>query len=506
MKKYFLFAILFAVFIISVVLRSKQITPIVKTHEQTYILTLQTCEIWNKQGIAKCHFTPMWTYNNPGDKKMAYYKRLEDDNGNNYYVSFPPLSFMLAYLILKPFDYDYGKLILQIFNLIAHFFSACIIYLIVCQLFKQEINKFSFPGFTAFLIYLFLPVMLFLHSDIFFPEMIGQVLWILVTYILFRLKENANNRQYILFFVSMFLFVYTEWIAVFYIFSLILYLSFTRNFSNRKKLIFLSLIALVSGAITITLQYASIAGFGNLFHAMGIRFLERSGFFGQKYSSMGVHIFSFESLKLFYLNIHKTLGITGYILVLLFLILIVKKRKLFTQTSVLIAVTIALPLLLHCLVFFNANALHLMLMARITFPLSLIGGILVYYYFRKYHEYKKSVFIPIVLYFVFLIYSLFSYKNEFIFNEEYPQLIEVARLIKEKSNSQQAVFIIADNKIPEPEKFLTYMTKRNIIRVSDKYQCLEYLKNNNLKHEAIVFDIGAAQDDEIISYNVIVNN
>ncbi|OPZ99278.1 MAG: hypothetical protein BWY70_01010 [Bacteroidetes bacterium ADurb.Bin408] len=89
MKKSPVFLLLLLLFSPSVFVRLSQITPVVKSHEQTYILTLQTVEIWKERGFFACHGVPCWTYSNSGDKYISYYKRLEDDTAFSFYCSLP---------------------------------------------------------------------------------------------------------------------------------------------------------------------------------------------------------------------------------------------------------------------------------------------------------------------------------------------------------------------------------------------------------------------------------
>jgi len=348
--------------------------------------------------------------------------------------------------------------------------------------------------------------MLYLHTDIFFPEMTAQVLWILTSFMFLKLKDIPGKLFNYSFFIVLFLFLYTEWLAVFFVFSVIIYLVLKKKYPDRGKLIILSTIVLVCAALIMLIQYASISGIDNLFHAMGIRFLERSGFFGQKYSSMGVHIFSLDSLKLFYLNMHKTLGWSGYILVSLFFIILFIKRKSLNSDNGLIFFAVACPLLLHWLVFFNANALHLMLMPRIIFPLSISVAFITYYFIQNYKSPRNQKIMISFVCLIFIIYAAYSYRKDFIINEKYPQLHKIGVFIKNNAHSNQAVFVQSLSDIPEPEKYLTFITKRNIVRVPAQKQAMDFLKNRNSGHEAIIFNIDTIRNDDTIPFTIISSN
>lgn len=487
MKRPIVFVILLLIFSISVFVRLRQLTPVVKSHEQTYILTLQTVEIWRERGFFVCSGVPCWTYSNPGDKYISYYKRLEDDAGNNFYVSFPPLAFIAAYMALLPFSIAEGKLILQIINLIIHFFSAFLIYLIVCLVTKHPKNKLSLPAFTSFLIYTFWPIMLYFHTDIFFPEMIGQFLWLGATYLI--LKYYTNNRQipYWSVFIVFFLFFYSEWISVFFMFSWLVYLWVTKQFLINKKIFLIGLAGALAASVIIFVQFASVAGIEKLFHSMGLRFLERSGYFGQKYSSMGVHIFSIESLKTLSINIYKALTPAGLILLAGILIMYFLNRKKLPALLNLLLILSTLPVLLHILVFFNANALHLLLMARLIVPLSVITGIMLYLIIEKYSFIKK--YKPVIISFLILliVYNSYFYLKFYITKEAFPMFAGYAIYIKENSLPAQSVFILKNNDFIEPEKYLSFAAKRNIAVTNSEKEALTQMKQINKKGEIALF-------------------
>lgn len=456
--------VLFLLFVLSVGIRWPQTTSEVKSHEQTYILTLQTSDIWRNEGVVRCHFTPMWTYGHAGDKHMAYYKRLEDADGHNYYVSFPPLSFLLAHAVLLPFDLVWGKLILQIFNYLLHFLSALMLYGMVRMLVGFDRNKLCLPALVSYILYLFMPVVLYFHTDIFFPEMIGQVLWIACMYLLILMRARQVQLTYI-YVITLFLFVYAEWLAVFFVSALVLWHMFAGRRSERGLLPFVSVFVLVGGGSLMFLQYASIAGFNELFRAMGLRFLERSGFFGETYSSMGVHMFSWHGLGVFGLNLHKAMFPIGYVVLVLFVLFV--RRISLKQDIRFVLVLSLVPLLLHWIIFFNANALHLLLMARVAVPLSIMAGLIMTV---KPEQFKRPLLsrslIGVVLVLVILVSGVW-YQIAFTIAEPYPALKPFASYIKQQAQANERVFIVTPDKMSEPEKYLTFMTGRNIVRVKN---------------------------------------
>ncbi|OPZ99277.1 MAG: hypothetical protein BWY70_01009 [Bacteroidetes bacterium ADurb.Bin408] len=399
----------------------------------------------------------------------------------------PPLAFIAAYLSLLPFDINNGKLILQIINLIIHFFSAYLIYLIVCILLKHPKNKCCLPAITSFLIYTYWPVVLYFHTDIFFPEMAGQFLWLCAIYLV--LKYYLNYRQIPIWpaFIVFILFFYSEWIAVFFMSSWLIYVFIKKPFLIHRKLFFILMAAALTAGTILFIQFASVAGIEKLFHSMGIRFLERSGYFGEKYSSMGVHVFSQASVGILLFNIYKALTPAGLILLTGCIIMYFFHRKKFPAYFNLLLLLCTLPVLLHILVFFNANALHLLLMARLIVPLSVSTGITLFLTIEKFPFFKITKPLIITVLILLSAFNSYLYLKKFTVKETYPMLAEYALFIKKNTQPEQSVFIIKNNTFTEPEKFLSFAAKRNIaVAVSDK-DVLAYMKKINKNGEAVLF-------------------
>jgi len=472
--------------ILSVFVRYDQITREIGCDEQTYILTLQTVEIWREHGLFASRFTPMWTYKNEGDKFFAYYKRLEDKSGNNYYVSFPPLAFWFAYIAMLPFDIENGKLVLQILNLFIHFLSAFLVLLIVSSAFDNLfLKKIPFEAGIAFLVYLFLPVNLYLHTHIFFPEMLSQLFFLAIVYYIiyiYKFPEKAERLIYPLC-LLLFGFVLTEWIALFFSVVLLALFIFRRNrFGKLIKPLFIS----ISAALLLTfIIYSSIDGISSLAKAMGMRFLERTGFFGEKYSSMGVTIFHSASLKIMFANIHKALWGWGYIIILSGMTALIFSKKLFLSAlrkqKHLILIT-SMPVLLYMLVLFNANALHFLLMARLSIPLVFLAAITANTLNNSTFQ-RTSVSLIMI---IGLLLSVHYYRSHLTFNVSNHEACKLAAHIRTKADNLSSVFVMSNLACGEFEKYLTFKSKRNLIRVENMAEADSLSKLLNKKN-AIVF-------------------
>ncbi len=136
MRTFLTISILITVFAICIIIKIPYLTNEVHYNNHGPIITLTTLEIWDEAGITNCNFSPIQTWNNEGDKFISYYKRLEDDSGNNYFVSYPPFAFIFPYIIMKIFYLGASQNLLIWLSILIHIFSGFLIF--IC------INKYDY--------------------------------------------------------------------------------------------------------------------------------------------------------------------------------------------------------------------------------------------------------------------------------------------------------------------------------------------------------------------------
>jgi hypothetical protein len=473
MKKIYITSILLLIFSVTLLFRVQFISN--KSHclDDNHIYMLTTLSVWDKEGAFNHKFSPVITFTNPGDKYVSLYKRLEDKKGNNYYVSYPPFLFIITYPILQTFGFENGRVVLQIINLLLHLISCFFIYLTVLLYFRKKYCEFFLPAIMAFAVYCFSPVVLYLHTDIYFPEMFSQVLLIVSIYFtlkLLQILENAKKIYFLLYGVLIFCFVYTEWIGGFFAFSICLIL-----FNNRKKPGYVKLIKIVSSAaflsVVLTLfQYSQINGFKSMLRSFLIRFIDRSGYFTGRFSESVDNIYNLDSYLIYAKNIFNGLWGVGLVFFLLIIaLLIVRKgkinfRNLFKNNLLILS---ALPVLIYFLIFFNGTMLHYHLVAKIMVPVSLLTG-LILGKFRVFSDRIKMI--PLVLTCVaFLVISVFSllrysnYENFLIANTNQNKALSSAAYITSIAKTEDVIFLNIETSNPEPILYLSFLTKRNMV-------------------------------------------
>ncbi len=509
MKSFKTFVFLLILFLISVYIRLPFLTNKVECSDNQYINTLTCLENWKQYGLSAYYFSPVQTYNNPGDKFVTYYKRLEDKKGNNYYVSFPPFAFLFAHFVLKISNIYPGKLPLQIINLFLHLLSAVFIYLIICNLYNKNFKSLFLPAVIAYTVYVFMPVMLYIHTSVYFPEMFGQVIWITGIFFTLKLFKNINYisaKNFWLIGSILFFMIYTEWIGVFYAFTIALICFFKRK-KNVKYIILFRTVAISSvlSLLLIFVQYSSINGIGNMIHSSSLRFLERSGLFAAKYSDMGINIYSFSSYIHFFKNINRALIGFGYLSILFFIIILLFKKiknkiNLANKYTLLLLLSV-LPVIIHFFVFFNANAIHFHFMGRLAVPVSLGTGIIIYKLIDLSSvKYKKIVKCGMITVIIFIsVISVIIFKKDMKNNCNDSFLSNAINIIKSNSKNDEVIFIKTNDNSLQDIIYLSFQTKRNMDRAKNLADA-----KNKIKQSGKCLTKGVFYDfDQLLNTNKI---
>ena len=240
MRTFLTISILITVFAICIIIKIPYLTNEVHYNNHGHIITLTTLEIWDEAGITNCNFSPIQTWNNEGDKFISYYKRLEDDSGNNYFVSYPPFAFIFPYIIMKIFYLGASQNLLIWLSILIHIFSGFLIFICINKYLRNKIFEFSIPAFLELLTFMFFPPLLF-QSVNYFPELLVIPLILMLILIIISVENRKNDislRQQFVFGLIVFLMVYTDWLGLFVAFSFVFYLIRfkSRNLIMRKFL------------------------------------------------------------------------------------------------------------------------------------------------------------------------------------------------------------------------------------------------------------------------------
>jgi hypothetical protein len=438
---------------------------------------LNFMQAWQAHGIANCYFSPTNTYNNIGDRNMEFWPGLIDNKGRCYYNSFPPFSFIITYAIIQTFHLDSSKDTLLHINL---FFQLC------CCLFLMGIIYLLLPAknmnawlsnVIAIAFFIFSPISAFFFYDYFFIENFSLVALLLASFLATLYILQPNRKYFILLLLAIFMLCFTELIG--YLFcGILVYILFTQ----KTKRYWLPLVpALIAMFLTLFL-YGSISGSTSLIKNFAMRFVARSGYFGNQYTENGLGVFS---LSLYQSGIELIYnGFLPFIIITvgLSIVTITKYNQIVfanLRTKKQLLVMVLLPVLLHILFFLNANLLHQQLMIKILIPLSIIMALCLFILLSKSNS--KIIFNRwLWLCILGLPLSIQGYSYFFNSAPTDPKLISLAKSIAIQSKAHQAIYIINQPSLYLYSPVLIYCSQRNIKVLPDSLSVIKHLQNKTI--------------------------
>ena len=491
-KNPFIYIILL-LFVSSVLIRVPNIDrPLSVRYEWVTAHTLVTLGIWMEEGILEHKFNPIYTFSNPNDHFIKCpISGVSDQQGNYYYVSYPPFSFILPFLVFKLSGLSMSPLNLQIFNILLHLICSIIIFLIIRRVYDDKKSNYAAVAGTS--VYIFATPNLWYHTNVYFADILVQLFFLTTIYLYLICSSNnkASNTNLVLFFLSLLLAIYTEWLG--FLLSAVLFIH-TFFFAQNRKLALIIASSSVIGALTIFLQYSSIAGIEEYIVTLLDRYSERSG------STGPVSIFDFAAhLKL--ANIYMRNFFPLFILILFGLILIAiytpKKKGIRPgRTEVYILLLSTIPVFLHHFLLFQFTIIHELSLVKSTVPLSFIVSMLTIRVLKvtetRYFRIPRYLY-----YFVFaamISLSVYFYYSHIIKPKEYLSL-RLGTQIKETSSTNDTIFFkttktIGGFLIQAPDNFvmapqIQYYSGRCIQVVANEEEAIRHLMTYNKEHGII---------------------
>lgn len=501
-----LFVLIF-IFLAAFFLRVGLISNEVNNYDHCNFYLLTTFENWEERGMAACHFSPILTYNSPGDKHVAYYKRLESKEGDNYFVSFPPFSFLFAYGVFKFFHIVPGKLAIQLLNIFLHFVSAFFIYLLVFRHYnKSDQLKLHLPSIVGFTVYLFIPIVLYMHTVVYFPETLGVVLWIITLYLTLRWADTSDlnkSRTVYLLAAVIFFMIYTEWIGIFYVITLFVVIQRSNRFDRPQKLfLFKSVFVSTVAAIVLTLvQYSSIDGVVSLVKAFMVRYAERSGLMDTTHSDMGFNFFTSESYVRLAANLNGVLFPFGY-LIMLFVIGFVFKRgyaylsQVIMQNKLLIILS-TVPGIIHLFVFFNSTVIHSHCVAVLGVSIALFLGLISGWFHNRMKADSAGVIIQVAIICVAIFSVKVNFDKSHPLHPDHSALKRAAIFIRNDAKRDEAVFLNINTELSNPLQYISFVSKRNMLYANDT---LDLRKKAEALHKSntVFYNFKSINDEPVV--------
>jgi hypothetical protein len=203
-----------------------------------------------------------------------------DGEGNFYFISFPPLAFLLGFGVLKGFRLPAHAIWLKFINLALLLPAALLLYLILERVCTTEdrstARKLAVLGVAMFL---YNRAVLLSLGNLYFPVTLVIPIWIMTVYFYCAAQEGTNQRVNLaLFGIMLFLACYCDWLGMAAAVTFFLW-SIARRVRRPIDiwLAGLSAASAAAAALLVFVEYSSIRGPRPFFKALTGRFISRGG-------------------------------------------------------------------------------------------------------------------------------------------------------------------------------------------------------------------------------------
>lgn len=462
--------------------------PLGRGHEWITGHVLLTESIFEKGGLSRYYYAPVWTFNEPAENYFISKQGFKDKNNSSYYVSYPPMCFLAPYICFKLTGTAPSVTAIRVFGVVLHAVCAFLILLTVNAFFGKKLREhFFLPSLVAVAIYLFAAGNLWFHANIFFADTMEQLFAIWTIYLLTCLFKNKESRftlkTLLLVGLVNFFGVYTEWLQVFIAFitcGVALLLCF-RNKKYISLLMAMSLSTLLSLGLTFW-QYNSIAGFDQLKKVQVEKYKQRSGRAenSEEYASTN----NKESVVTVTQNYEKhyshVMNLVYFSVLIIFAIFVFSSNKLNILKNTghisLPLIILSVALLMHLVIFFNFNVIHDFgtLKCSTLFCLLIGIGMAVLMGFTK--EFVPTFkYASILLFLAFTGYTVSESINRYYKNNNSSQITylpsNIGEAVRKYAQPDELVF----GRIVTP--VTTYFAQRNVFEVVNLQDAKRFLKD-----------------------------
>ena len=305
-------------------------------------------------------------------------------------------------------------------------------------------------------------------------------------------RTETNALMLLAFFISSFLFSYTEYLGVTYAIIIFIYSLFNRKYLFKA----ISICAGSVCAIALMLyQYSLIGGWEKLMAFMQLRYSVRGA---SPHSSITQLFLSWKIIAMNYLT-----GFAPWILLLVILIFI-NRRKFFKQkffshsiisrlevwdfsfasTSIKIFILLLAPVLLHHILFLNATGHDFQQMKASPFlAIAIAMG-----FVAVNKNWMKIIFSIVLVSNIFLFYMINPPGKISLTGDNYNLFLQQGKFIHENASADEVVFL--NGILDEPQ--LVWYAQRNLRTIQSTDEAYNFLKQHNLT-KGIIFTFDRKQ-------------
>lgn len=462
------FLILSMLMTLSVYIRLEPVMSPPTYYRFNHLIPLLNAAAHQQSNSSVTPFVPLIAWPDNNNNGIYFYERLSDINGNNYFISYPPLFFILSSSILQYMPPSIHSISLHILALLTHLCIALLAFFLAKKLFTH-----SFPPLIAASVVLFFPPLLNLGIE-FFPELGALFFLMLLINIVIRQQQISKKNQILLFVIAC-LFMLTEWMALFMLCGLFVYVRIVNR--QWKYILWPVATGVLTGIVLIIVNLLSIAGPEKVTHALMIRFVERSGWFSQQLSDGGLNLFNAASWRLAFEQIHQALSGIGYLVGLLAILILfaVTKKKIY-QLSMW-AFLLFLPVLMHSVIFFNSTIIHFSNIGKWALPIAFAGAYLTEYIQTHYKKIQQWFITAFVLASILSVFSFLNYIDSK--DAERKQLESMQLFIETYKNSTQPLIVKYNDASINQILYLEYVCGRNLGVAIDENAALHLIQKKN---------------------------
>jgi hypothetical protein len=466
------------VFLISLLVRLPNLNrPLSKHHEFNAAFFMIPMEIWNESSIFRYHGSPVLNYENPSDKGINNFTVGNTSYRNSYYyLSFGAGSYVIPYFFMQLFGGP-SILYLQIFSILIHLVSTLFLIALTKSIFRLNSldEKYALIAGIAFLL---LPHTLWFNGNGYTHHSLVVLFFLGSVWATFKWITEENSTLYgTLYFLFLFLTIYTEWIGCILGCTNILVVFFI--FKNKSwAYLSLTLAAILSSLGLIYWQYASLIGGDRLVDYLTNRFFARSDLDN---ISSG-YVYFFKRMTFWFM--------VGYLPLLAFILYLTVKAKSFSkiiQTFKQVAILL-IPSWIHHFVFSEFSAAHDYSVLIDAVYLCIITAILSFHIHLLYFSRRKLgiVAITYAVSTILIFYGINRPGEVSQRGERYDSFKQIGEFIKLEASKDEVIFIQGLNDLPCPQ--VLYYAKRNFYTIQHESEIKAKLHTRTEK-KAVFFKI-----------------
>ena len=354
------------IFVVSVLVRYPLLDrPLSYHHEWLTSTVLRHLEIWSQDGLKVHHFSPPCTYsdgansfiNNQGNELMSA-------RGCFYYISYPPLAYLLAYAWMTVLHLKITVLNLQILNLLFHGLNLILIWLLGKEILKRQSGANLDWALAGVVVYAFCPATLWFHGNVYMADMVVQTFFILTVWLALRDWDRPQFTGWMMLGASVFAMCYTEWLGVLVAGCLGVAYLVLRPRQWGVGVVVLGMASVVALGL-MAWQYSLIAGWDAYLYALSAKFLYRSG----ATSHWDLH--AWLKIGTFY-----GANYLPFLIGLAVAVMLLFRRLVWTFEAKLTLFLTLAPVILHHVLLFNFTSVHDFSTLKFCVPLSVVAVML----------------------------------------------------------------------------------------------------------------------------------